>query len=136
MIEYVAAGTACMMLFAVFIGFIRAALTRDQSKLVHHFALFILALSAAYVLRTVWWDTLRYVLGDNAWAFLRALTQGIRANIAFNLLAVFGAWHGLKALHLMIPEPDRPAWHWWTAWAYPPWGLIRALRSLRWRKRQ
>ena len=44
-------------------------------------------------------------------------------NIAFNVLAIAGAYFGLRSRLALIPPCERDRWRWWSAWAHP--GLFR-----------
>lgn len=126
-LNYLSGIVACVMLAFVWLGYVRVALSGAETRLVHHFSNFIIFLASAYVLRTIWWDTLRVVLGTGRWEVLRDMTDGATADVAFNTLAIVGGWHGLKALHLMIPDAERGRWAWWSAWGYPPWAAAIAV---------
>lgn len=128
-LNYIAGAVAGLSLTLVFLGYVRVAIAANQGRLAHHFGLFIICLSAAYVLRATWWDGLHVLIGADARAWLADSTGGISMNILFNGMALIGGYHGLKALHLMIPERDRAEWSWLTAWAYPSWCVSGRLRQ-------
>ena len=114
-----------ILLFGLLYGYARLAF--NKGKLVRHFAQSYIYLSLAYILRADYWDVLPMFMSEAAWEALRDQFGNKSINAIWNALAIAGAYHGLQALHLMIPERDRPFWSWLSAPLYPPWDLSRGV---------
>lgn len=85
-----AVSSAVVLLVSMPIFWWYARLWRGQNESVRHTAIFVTCLLGAYSLRTLYWDILPIRIGDQS-----------DVNLAFNLLFVYGCWHGIKAYNLL-----------------------------------
>ena len=124
--------SAFVLATGLMIGYIRLA--GNEAALVRHFALSQVLITGSYAWRTIYWDAILPTFVGEAEAVVINASGGAVVNVVFNLVVMVGAYHGLKALHLMIPERDRTNWSWLTAPLYPPrrltLGLMLACRAV------
>jgi ABC-type transport system involved in cytochrome c biogenesis permease subunit len=97
-------------------GFVRLAW--NARGLVRHMAVGILAIHSAVFLHTLYRDIVPWLFGGSA--FLFAPGAALAVALVLNTLIVVAGWHGLRALHLAIPEPARRRYTILTAALYPP----------------
>ena len=95
-----------------------------------HFAQATRWITTAYVYRTLYWDVIRYLVPRDIWQDWSALSGGLSVNIVWSVAFIMGCYHGLRALHLTIPDEERREWPWWAAWAYPPSQAVVAFRRV------
>lgn len=70
--------------------------------------------------RLTYWDVAVQLVAS--WSTGVASIQAIHGQVAnslFNFGTIFAAWLWLSALHLSLPERDRPHYNWLTAPFYP-----------------
>ena len=51
-------------------------------------------------------------------------------NVMVNIVTIFAVYAGLKARLALIPDDERGAWHWWSAWQHPSIWSLRADRPI------
>jgi len=100
-----------------------------------HLAMAFILCMVGGVGRTIYWDLSRLALGAERWIIVRDQFGGVEANVAFNLVLLWGGLHLLKLLHLLVPLFERDQYSMWTAWNHPI-HLGRALGALRLFKRK
>lgn len=110
-------------LLTLLIGYLRALKFRPRNGAVFHLIVSILLVFGAYVLRSGYWSI--------SWLALKSTSTDVDINVLFDLLVVWGGIHGHIAMYYMIPAYDREDWHVFTAWLYPPFGIISIRRFLR-----
>ena len=76
-------------------------------------------LAVKVVLRSLYWDVVQPVSGDN-WIDIRDFLQGQDASTLFNIIGIVGGFFILRAGWWLIPASERDQWKWWNAWLYPP----------------
>lgn len=92
----------------------RASLV-SEDRITRYFAASMVFLALGYALRRFSWDIV-----------VPLYTGGVDyspVNIIFNVINLIAVYFGLRARWLLIPEPERYAWKWYTAWMHP--GLFR-----------
>ena len=100
------------------IGFL-PHLFRPERAAAWWFSLAVVLLLAKAGTRSLYWDGLDIFLGASEAAAWRLAMGGNSVNWVFNFLSLAAAFAGLKLLHLLIPEEDRPLYSPWTAPIYP-----------------
>lgn len=108
------------VLFALPVIFAYARIAGSASEIVRHMSVSLICVVGAFALRTLFWDVTPAVVGDT-WPDLRDSVGGVTlVNAVLNSIFAYGLWRGMRALHLMVPEPERQRWPVWRAWLYPP----------------
>ncbi len=121
-----------VMLLVIWRGIFAWAMRRERDATMH-LALGLSALLWAVVFRVIYWDVVPQIVdwfSPGRWEEWVTLTGWTRINILWDLLLIFGGYHMLKALHLMIPEEERADWPLWRAPFYPHGSVID--RLVRW----
>ena len=99
------------------VGYVRLLFAPSPRGLVFHFTRFIVGLIAVLTFSIAFWDLLPNWFSYNEWRSFIADVGKENVNGIRSVIIIFAGSHGLKALHLMVPEEDRPYWPWWRAWA-------------------
>ena len=113
--QVVSALVALLVTGLIALGFVRLA--RAAEGLIGNLAFGIVTIHAATFLRTLYRDILPMFV-DVEILFARVMFLSV--TLALNVLIVLSGWHGLRALHLAIPEPQRARYSMLTAALYPP----------------
>jgi hypothetical protein len=117
---------AGVTLLTLVLGYVRALF--DRSGAVFHLVASIILVFGSYVMRTVYWDI--------AWLQNQTISTTVGINVYFDLIVLWGGFHGHFAIYKMIPEHDRNKYTVFTAWLYPPFilsgpvgGFVRWIRE-------
>lgn len=51
-------------------------------------------------------------------------------NIVVNIVTILAVYAGLRARLMLIPDDERTAWHWYSAWAHPALFKLRVDRPI------
>ncbi len=97
------------------LGFVRLAWT--ARGLIGHLAQGVVMVHAAVFLRTLYRDILPLAVAPEV---LFARPAFLTVSLVLNALIVLAGWHGLRALHLAIPDAVRGRYSLLTAALYPP----------------
>ena len=97
-------------------GFVRLAW--HARGLVGHLATGVLTIHTAVFLRTFYRDIVPFLFDETT--LVRSPTVTLAVALLLNALIALAGWHGLRALHLAIPEPARRRYSLLTAALYPP----------------
>jgi len=105
-------------------------LLRPKRRDAFHLAWAMVLILAQSVGRVGYWDLTREVVSEESWEGLKSFFGGIEANLFWNLILLWGGWHLLKLLHLLVPVGERYKYSILTAWNYPVHlsALVRHLR--------
>lgn len=119
-------------LLVILRGLVRWAFDRDRSETMH-FALGVSALIWAMLLRIGYWDVTPVVVEwvwPGQWLVWGTATGWTKVNVIFDILLLFGGYHLLRAMQMLIPEAERADWPLWRAPFYPHGHLFE--RFWRW----
>lgn len=109
-------------------------LLRPERRAAFWLSITIVLLLAQGAGRTLYWDGMATMLGDDRTAALRDALGGVGINWLWNLILLGAGYSLLRLLHLLIPDDDRPDWPLWKAPIYPAKvsfaALVEYLRSL------
>jgi hypothetical protein len=101
-----------------------------------HLALGTCALIWAVIFRMAYWDVAPVafeVVEPGLWGEWAAAVGWTDVNIIFDALLLFGSWHLLRALQMLVPEEERHLWPMWRAPFYPQGNVLE--RFWKWLKK-
>ena len=75
------------------------------------------AWSMALLCTSVFWRRFTWDIWDSIVVAGRVDQRPL--NLLFNLICIAAVYAGLQARLMLIPEAERPRWHWWNAWTHP-----------------
>jgi hypothetical protein len=115
--------------------------TFKPSHSVEHGRVGLFILVFALLARLVYWDVAQHVVGwmlpGNPWASTIGSSVGRIVNTIFNLLCIYGFYHILTAVLLLVDEDERSDWNFLTVAFYPDRDrLIVRLLTGRWFRRK
>lgn len=126
-----------ILLLLIWRGLFTFSLRADKSP-TYHLAMGTCAILWAVVFRAAYWDVLPVFVNavePGLWAQWGEASGWTAVNIIWDLLLIFGAYHLLTALRLLIPEAERADWPLWRAPFYPHGHIVgRVIRRIRGRK--